>query len=170
MEETKNLTLNETPLAEEPEKEEALSDRVRVISPGRMVLKRFFRSKLSVIGLCLMLFLFLFSFIGPLFTGWEQNEIDRSIRQVVYSPSQLTDDCYYVGEVENTVAKLAPPASRALCSRRYFRRWYLASCLSWLFNHVASNAVSHPYSVRSGARFAGRMTSRTCVVCRSGLK
>ena len=113
MEETKNLTLNETPLAEEPEKEEALSDRVRVISPGRMVLKRFFRSKLSVIGLCLMLFLFLFSFIGPLFTGWEQNEIDRSIRQVVYSPSQLTDDCYYVGEVENTVAKLAPPMSRS---------------------------------------------------------
>lgn len=113
MEETKNLTLNETPRAEEPEKEEALSDRVRVISPGRMVLKRFFRSKLSVIGLCLMLFLFLFSFIGPLFTGWEQNEIDRSIRQVVYSPSQLTDDCYYVGEVENTVAKLAPPMSRS---------------------------------------------------------
>ena len=51
MEETKNLTLNETPRAEEPEKEEALSDRVRVISPGRMVLKRFFRSKLSVICL-----------------------------------------------------------------------------------------------------------------------
>ena len=86
------------------------------------------------------------------------------------APSQQLFPALQMFPNDMTSSKLAPPASRALCSRRAFRRWYLASCLSWLFNHVASNAVSHPYSVRSGARFAGRMTSRTCVVCRSGLK
>ncbi|MDE6001389.1 MAG: ABC transporter permease, partial [Clostridia bacterium] len=35
------------------------------------VAKRFFRSKLSVIGLAVIVFLFLFSFIGPLFSPWK---------------------------------------------------------------------------------------------------
>ena len=39
----------------------------RTISPGRMVLKRFFRSKLSMTGLIILLILFVFSFLGPLF-------------------------------------------------------------------------------------------------------
>lgn len=37
----------------------------RTISPSRMVLKRFFRSKLSMTGLIILLALFLFSFLGP---------------------------------------------------------------------------------------------------------
>lgn len=35
---------------------ERLEDRVKLLSPGRLVLKRFFRSKLSVIGLCTLIF------------------------------------------------------------------------------------------------------------------
>ncbi len=38
----------------------------RVISPGRMVAKRFFKSKLSIAGLVMVIFVFLFSFVGPL--------------------------------------------------------------------------------------------------------
>ena len=49
---------------------ENLNDRVRVLSPGMMVAKRFFRSKLSVIGLIALIVLFVFSFIGPLFSPW----------------------------------------------------------------------------------------------------
>ena len=49
---------------------ENLGDRVKVLSPGMMVAKRFFRSKLSVIGLITLIALFLFSFIGPLFSPW----------------------------------------------------------------------------------------------------
>ena len=44
---------------------ENLNDRVRVLSPGMMVAKRFFRSKLSILGLVMLIALFLFSFIGP---------------------------------------------------------------------------------------------------------
>lgn len=49
---------------------ENLNDRVKVLSPGMTVAKRFFRSKLSVIGLAVIIFLFLFAFIGPLCSPW----------------------------------------------------------------------------------------------------
>lgn len=52
---------------------ENLSDKVKVLSPGKTVAKRFFRSKLSVIGLVTIVFLFLFAFIGPLFSPWQAN-------------------------------------------------------------------------------------------------
>ncbi|MDE6868119.1 MAG: ABC transporter permease [Clostridia bacterium] len=55
---------------------ENLTDRAKVLSPGMTVLKRFFRSKLSVIGLVVLIALFLFSFIGPLFSPWGANEAD----------------------------------------------------------------------------------------------
>ncbi|TAH69518.1 MAG: ABC transporter permease [Anaerolineaceae bacterium] len=38
----------------------------RVISPSRMVAKRFFKSKLSIIGLIMIIFVFVFSFVGPI--------------------------------------------------------------------------------------------------------
>lgn len=52
---------------------ENLTERAKVLSPGMTVLKRFFRSKLSVVGLAIILALFLFSFIGPLFSPWNAN-------------------------------------------------------------------------------------------------
>ena len=51
---------------------ESLNDRVRVLSPGMMVAKRFFRSKLSVVGLLMLVALFLISFIGPIFSPWAE--------------------------------------------------------------------------------------------------
>ncbi len=53
---------------------ENLGDRVKVLSPGMMVAKRFFRSKLSVIGLIILIALFLFSFVGPLFSPWSGSD------------------------------------------------------------------------------------------------
>ena len=44
-----------------------LDQNVRLMSPTRMVVRRFFRSKLSIIGLIMIVGLFLFSFVGPLF-------------------------------------------------------------------------------------------------------
>jgi peptide/nickel transport system permease protein len=52
------------------EKEVSLSDSVKVISPGQMVLRRFFRSKLSLVGLVALILMFAFSFIGPLISPW----------------------------------------------------------------------------------------------------
>ncbi len=53
---------------------ENLTDRVRVLSPGMMVAKRFFRSTLSVIGLVTLILLFLISFIGPIFSPWADDK------------------------------------------------------------------------------------------------
>ncbi len=44
-----------------------LDKNVRLMSPTRMVIRRFFRSKLSIVGLIMVVGLFLFSFVGPLF-------------------------------------------------------------------------------------------------------
>ena len=47
--------------------ETPLDKNVRLMSPARMVVRRFFRSKLSIVGLIMVVGLFLFSFVGPLF-------------------------------------------------------------------------------------------------------
>lgn len=52
---------------------ENLHDKVKVLSPMATVMKRFFRSKLSVIGLVTIILLFLFSFLGPVFSPWSGN-------------------------------------------------------------------------------------------------
>ncbi len=71
---------------------EALTDRVKVLSPGMTVAKRFFRSKLSVIGLAILVLLFLFSFLGPVFSPWGEKEADISTENVVpiVEPNPIT--------------------------------------------------------------------------------
>ena len=57
----------EEPAVEETVEETVPLDRnVRLMSPTRMVMRRFFRSRLSIIGLIMVVGLFLFSFVGPL--------------------------------------------------------------------------------------------------------
>lgn len=78
---------------------ESLGDRVKTLSPGRTVLKRFFRSKLSVIGLVTIIALFLFSFIGPFCSPWGEETTDTSGRYVV-TPNEIryvVDGEEYVG-------------------------------------------------------------------------
>jgi len=52
---------------------------LKMMSPMQMVLRRFFRSKLSIIGLIMIVSLFLFCWLGPLlYTRWEATDIDTS--------------------------------------------------------------------------------------------
>ena len=60
----------------EEESAKSIADSVKALSPGRLVMKRFFRSKLSIIGLVLIIGLFLFSFLGPLFSPYGETQID----------------------------------------------------------------------------------------------
>jgi peptide/nickel transport system permease protein len=63
------------------EEEMRLDDarRVKVLSPGMLVFKRFIRNKLAVIGLVILVFMFLFSFAGPLFSPYEQAQVFTNI-------------------------------------------------------------------------------------------
>lgn len=80
MEEEKKNDLELQTIAETPEEsvlqEENLASEeegeieaatMRTLSPARIVLKRFFRSKLSLTGLIILIALFVFSFLGPVF-------------------------------------------------------------------------------------------------------
>ncbi|MDI9508541.1 MAG: ABC transporter permease [Clostridiales bacterium] len=49
--------------------------RVRVLSPGMLVTKRFFRNRLAVIGLVILVSMFLFSFVGGLLTPYGETQV-----------------------------------------------------------------------------------------------
>ncbi len=49
--------------------------RVKVLSPGAMVAKRFFRNRLAVTGLVILIFMFLFSFVGGLISPYEEDQL-----------------------------------------------------------------------------------------------
>ena len=53
--------------------------RVKVLSPGMLVFKRFIRNKLAVIGFVILLFMFIFSFLGPLFSPYGQIEVFKGV-------------------------------------------------------------------------------------------
>ncbi len=56
-----------------------LDRNIKLMSPMQMVIRRFFRSKLSIVGLIMIVSLFLFSFFGPLvYTRWGEIELDES--------------------------------------------------------------------------------------------
>ena len=72
------------------EDHEPLDKNVRLMSPGRMVMRRFFRSKLSVIGLVMIVSLFLFCWVGPLvFNAWGETEQDFS-GKVEYTKQEVS--------------------------------------------------------------------------------
>ena len=73
--------LNENIDASSVNTDEPLDKNVKLMSPARMVARRFFRSKLSIIGLIMVVGLFIFSFLGPLFYNqWGEIELDTSGR------------------------------------------------------------------------------------------
>lgn len=53
--------------------------RVKVLSPGMLVFKRFIRNKLAVIGFGILLVMFIFSFFGPLFSPYTQTEVFKGV-------------------------------------------------------------------------------------------
>lgn len=50
------------------------TQRVKVLSPGRLVAKRFIRNKLAVIGTVILTVMFVFAFLGPLVYPYGQTE------------------------------------------------------------------------------------------------
>ena len=91
---------NEQLQAEVVDTEVPLDKNVRLMSPTRMVVRRFFRSKLSILGLVMVLALFIFSFFGPMiYTQWGEIELDES-GKTKYATSETT---YTVDGVEYTL-------------------------------------------------------------------
>ena len=77
------MSLEVSEVVENENKENtSLENTFKQMSPFLLVMRRFFRSKLSIVGIIMIVGLFLFSFVGPLvYTAWGEEEVDR--RQVV---------------------------------------------------------------------------------------
>ena len=68
---------------DDTQEKEGKEDKVEYVykemSPLRMVGRRFFRSKLSIVGLVMIVFLILFSFLGPvIYDKWGEETVDRT--------------------------------------------------------------------------------------------
>ena len=63
------------------------------MSPIRLIMRRFFRSKLSIVGLLMIVFLFLFSFLGPVvYQRWGEETVDRTqVSNLIYQTYYYTD-------------------------------------------------------------------------------
>ena len=75
----KNKKDNMVPSANVEEKEQeqySLNDdrRVKVLSPGALVAKRFLRNRLAVTGMVILLLMFLFSFVGGILSPYDQDQ------------------------------------------------------------------------------------------------
>jgi peptide/nickel transport system permease protein len=61
------------------------AQRVRVLSPGMLVAKRFFRNRLAIAGLVIIICMFLFSFVGGLVMPYSES-------QVFYTTEEMKKD------------------------------------------------------------------------------
>ena len=99
--------------------EDALDKNVKLMSPTRMVVRRFFRSKLSIIGLIMVIGLFVFSFLGPVFYNqWGETELDESgTTEYITTVVEVTDEDGNTYEMVQTIEKtlqyntFAPPSA-----------------------------------------------------------
>ena len=121
MEENKNLenvsleeeeVVQAAPAVEDTET--PLDKNVRLMSPTRMLLRRFFRSKLSVAGIIMLAALFIFCWFGPVvYTQWGEIETDRT-GAIEYTEREMVDEngVEYIQIIvtDNGVNQLAPPS------------------------------------------------------------
>ena len=129
-EELESVLAPEETLAEAPQEDgmdspdftedDSLEKNVRLLSPTRMVLRRFFRSKLSIIGLVMVISLILFSWLGPVFFHtWGETQPDE-LGMIQYRTDAVTlegDDevsFFQVTETHTTTNILAAPSGSHL--------------------------------------------------------
>jgi peptide/nickel transport system permease protein len=90
----------------------ALDDeqRIRVLSPGMLVTKRFLRNRLAVIGLVILVTMFLFSFVGGLVSPHGETQVFKIYDKIEkdYAGVAVNNDFQYIdaeGEEFPSVAK-----------------------------------------------------------------
>ena len=72
---SEDLEKKEVSAASEEEQYSLNDDRrVKVLSPGAMVAKRFFRNRIAVVGLVILAFMFTFSFIGGIISPYGEDQ------------------------------------------------------------------------------------------------
>ena len=96
---------NNTPIENEEIHLDDVS-RVKVLSPGRQVFKRFIRNRLAVFGSAVLIFMFVFSFLGPLFYAHGQTEIFYKYNNQNVNYALAKENSAYNGYVVNDSVEL----------------------------------------------------------------
>ncbi|WP_273323350.1 oligopeptide ABC transporter permease [Vallitalea guaymasensis] len=78
----------------------------KIITPGQLVMKRFVRNKLAIIGMVILVSMFLISFIGPFFSPYGEYQIFFQKDGV-----ELTEDIVNYEDKNIKVLIKAPPSS-----------------------------------------------------------
>ena len=89
-----NMNIQVSPETLAEAEEYSLNDdrRVKVLSPGALVAKRFFRNRIALVGLITLAFMFAFSFIGGLLSPYDED-------QLFYRTDYMNKE--YAGVIEN---------------------------------------------------------------------
>ena len=85
--------------------------RVRVLSPGMLVFKRFMRNKLAITGLIILVVMFAFAFLGGIVSPYSQSQVfkhDEEIMKEYATCMNSTDYRYTIRE-----GAVFPDAARA---------------------------------------------------------
>ncbi len=95
---------------EELKKEEMHLDdaaRVKVLSPGQMVAKRFFRNRLAIVGMVIIICMFLFSFVGGAVSPYSQSEVFYTTEVMLkdYAGAAVIDQYNFVTMPDESLPK-----------------------------------------------------------------
>jgi len=83
--------------------------RVKVLSPGMMVFKRFIRNRLAIAGICILVFMFAFSFLGGIVSPYEQDQVfnKHDFASKEFSPAKVNDSFGLVYQEGKSLPNLA---------------------------------------------------------------
>lgn len=85
---------------ETPEPEVRLDDekRIRVLSPGLLIWRRFVRNKLAIAGMFILIAMFVFSFIGGVISPYGQSQVFRTTDVIMreYASAMRNEDLRYI--------------------------------------------------------------------------
>lgn len=72
--------------------------RVKVLSPGALVAKRFFRNRLAIVGLTILIAMFVFSFIGGMISPYDEDQFfyTDELQMKEYAAATVNNDYRYM--------------------------------------------------------------------------
>lgn len=98
------------------------TQRVRVLSPGMLVMKRFFRNKLAIVGLVIIIGMFLFAFLGGAISPYGESEVffTREVMQKDYAGATIVEDYHiYTADGVTLPSDIHSKVIRATAAKDY---------------------------------------------------
>lgn len=125
--------------------------RVKVLSPGALVAKRFFRNRLAVVGLSILIFMFVFSFIGGLLSPYGEDEFFYREDQINKEFAVVTEnsDFRYMSKDSNLFGSAVQAQTMLAIQKNSESFSYNGT------NYALAQEGSDFYSISSGGKLIG---------------